>query len=63
MIAEEVAPLLHRKLVAPEAVSVADAPAQIDEDDALIVTSGDALTATVTLAEAAQPLTLVPVTE
>jgi hypothetical protein len=58
-----VAPVFHEKLDAPEAVSVADAPAQIVELDALTERLGDALTNTVTLVETEHPLALVPVTE
>ena len=63
MILDEVAPLLHKKPGAPAAVSVADAPAHIADDDALTVTFGAALTTTVTLELAEQPLAPVPVTE
>ena len=63
LILEDVAPLLQTKLEAPVAVNVADPPAQIDGDDAVILTPGDALTATVTLETAEQPFALVPVTE
>ena len=63
IILAEVAPLLHKKVEAPAAVSVVDAPAQISEDDALMVTAGAALTATDILAVSEQPLALVPVTE
>lgn len=58
-----VAPVFHEKLEAPVAVSVADAPAQIDEVDVLTERLGDAFTNTVTLEVAEQPLALVPVTE
>jgi hypothetical protein len=58
-----VAPVFHEKLDAPEAVSVADAPAQIVELDALTERLGEAFTTTVTLEVAEQPLALVPVTE
>ena len=44
-------------------MSVVDAPAHIDDDDALTATLGAALTLIVTLDEAEQPLALVPVTE
>jgi hypothetical protein len=47
---------------APEAVRAADVPAQIDDADALILTDGAALTVMVWVAEAAQPVVLVPVT-
>jgi len=63
LILEDVAPLFQTKLDAPVAVNVADPPAQIDEEDALIATLGEALTATVTLETVEQPLALVPVTE
>ena len=59
----EVAPLLQTKLDAPAAVSVVDAPAHIDKEEALTVTLGDAFTTIVTLAVTAQPFILVPVTE
>ena len=58
-----VAPLLHKNEDAPAAVRVVDAPAQIDDDEALAVTLGAALTTMVTLELAEQPLALVPVTE
>jgi hypothetical protein len=60
-ILEEVEPFPHRKLVAPLAVNVAEAPAQMEEAEALIFTPGAALTFTVTLAILMQPLALVPV--
>jgi hypothetical protein len=63
VILEEVAPLLQTKLDAPEAVSVVDAPTQIDEDDALTDTLGAAFTTMVILEVTEQPLALVPVTE
>lgn len=56
-------PVLHEYEPAPTAVSVAELPAQMEEDDALILTLGAALTNTVTDATAEQPLELVPVTE
>ena len=60
---DEVAPLSHKKLDAPVAVSVADAPAHMDEDDELTFTLGVALATTVTLDVAEQPAAFVPVTE
>jgi len=63
LILEDVAPLLQTKLDAPVAVNVVDPPAQIDEEDALIATLGEVLTATLTLETAEQPFALVPVTE
>jgi hypothetical protein len=58
---EEVELLLHKKLVAPLAVKVAEAPAQMEAAEVLIFTPGTALTAMVTLAVCEQPLELVPV--
>lgn len=57
-----VAPVLQEKLEPPEAVSVAEAPAQMVEEDELTDMPGDALTNTVTLDVAEHPLALVPVT-
>ena len=59
---EVVAPVLHRKLVAPLAVIVAEVPAQIAEGEALTLTVGDALTVTVALAVFVHPFISVPVT-
>jgi hypothetical protein len=59
---EEVELLLHKKLVAPLAVNVAEAPAQMEEAEALIFTLGTAFTTTVVLAVLEQPLALIPVT-
>ena len=59
---EEVELLLHRKLVAPLAVKVADPPAQIEEAEALIFTLGAAFTTIVALAVLEHPLVFVPVT-
>ena len=63
MILDEVAPLLHKKLDAPTAVSVVDAPAQMFEAEALMVTLGAALTVIVFEILAEQPEAVVPVTE
>ena len=59
---EDVSPVLHKKLEAPLAVSVADSPAQISDEDALTLTTGTILTVTVAEAFAEHPLALVPVT-
>jgi len=59
---EEVELLLHRKLVAPLAVKVAEPPAQIEDAEALIFTPGRVLTVMVFKTVAEQPLALVPVT-
>ena len=63
MMLEEVEPLLQTKLDAPAAVSVVDAPAHIDEDEALTDTFGAAFTTMVVLDVTEQPLAFVPVTE
>jgi hypothetical protein len=59
----EIAPVFHKKLVAPVTVNVVDAPAQIELEEAEILIDGTAFTTIVfdTLAE--QPLLFVPVTE
>jgi len=62
VILADVAPLLHKKLDAPLAVSVADAPAQIVVDGALIFNKGEALTVTVVLALLEHPVRVVPLT-
>lgn len=59
----EIAPLFHKKLVAPVAFKVTDAPAQITEADEVIDTLGVALTATANDALAEQPPAFVPITE
>jgi hypothetical protein len=51
----DVAPVFHRKLAAPLAVSVTDDPAQMETEDGVQVTTGAVLTVTVVLAEAEQP--------
>lgn len=58
-----VCPVLQVYEPAPTAVSVAELPAQIDEDDALTPTLGAALTVTVVVATDEHPFELVPVTE
>ena len=59
----EIAPVFHKKLVAPVTVNVVEAPAQIELEDAEILIDGTAFTMIVfdTLAE--QLLLLEPVTE
>jgi hypothetical protein len=59
----ETAPVLHKKLDAPETVSVVEAPAQIVLDEAEILIDGIAFTTIVFDALAEQPLLFVPVTE
>jgi hypothetical protein len=63
VILDEVAPLLHKKFDAPTAVSVVDAPAQMVEAEALMVTLGAAFTVIVFEILAEQPEAVVPVTE
>ena len=58
---EAVELLFHKNVLAPLAVKVAEAPAQIEEEDALILTIGNALTTTIALVELEQ-LPLLPVT-
>ena len=58
---EPVALLLHKKLEAPLAVSVAEPPNHIALAEAAMFTFGIALTAMVTFAVFVQPLALVPV--
>jgi len=55
--------VFQEKLDAPVAVSVADAPTHIVDDEALTERLGDAFTTTVTLDVAEHPLALEPVTE
>lgn len=62
VILDEVAPVLHKKLDAPLAVSVVEAPAQIVDGEALTLTVGMAITVIVRTAVAEHPLALVPVT-
>jgi hypothetical protein len=57
-----VAPLLHKYVEAPLAVSVADSPAQIVDAEALKVTDGRAFTVMVFEITTEQPELLVPVT-
>jgi hypothetical protein len=59
---EVVAPVFHKKLEAPLAVSVVDAPAQIAADEELQVTVGAVFTTTVTLAVFVHPWLSVPTT-
>jgi len=59
----DVSPVFHTKPDAPVAVSVVDSPKQMMDGEALIVTTGDVLTPTLTDAVSEQPLLLVPVTE
>jgi hypothetical protein len=59
----EIAPVLHKKLVAPETVSVVEAPAQIEVDEALTFILGSTLTVIVFEILAEQPPELVPVQE
>ena len=47
---------------APLAVSVVDAPAQIEDEETLIFTDGNALTTIARLPTEAQPFAFVPVT-
>jgi hypothetical protein len=56
-------PVLHWYVAAPAAVRVEDAPAQIDGEEALTVTSGRGWTVTSTEAVFEQPSELVPVTK
>jgi len=58
-----VEPVFQEKLDTPVAVSVADAPAHIVDDEALTERLGEAFTTTVILEVAEHPLPLVPVTE
>jgi hypothetical protein len=62
VIEDEVAPLLQTYDDPPLAVSVVDAPAQIEDEEALTLIDGNALTTTLTLPMAEQPLEFVPVT-
>jgi len=59
----ETAPVFHKKLDAPDTVSVVEAPAQIEEDKAEILIEGAEFTTIVFDSVAVQPLLLVPVTE
>ena len=59
----EIAPVLQIKFEAPVAVSVVEAPAQITDCDAVMLTLGNAFTIIVFEADAEHPLALVPVTE
>lgn len=61
-IEDDVAPLLQTYDDPPLAVSVVEAPAQIDEAEALTLIEGNTLTTTLTLPTAEQPLEFVPVT-
>jgi hypothetical protein len=56
-----VEPVLHKYVDAPLAVSVVDAPAQIDAEETLTFTTGAALTVTVTFALLEHPVSVVPV--
>jgi hypothetical protein len=59
----EIAPVFHKKLVAPVTVNVVDAPAQIELDEVEIFIVGIAFTTIVFETLVEQPLLFVPVTE
>jgi len=62
VIEDDVAPLLQAYDDPPLAVSVVEAPAQIEDEEALTLIEGNALTTTLTLPIAEHPLEFVPVT-
>jgi len=59
----DVAPVLQTSLEPPDAVNVADAPAQTEVDEALTLILGTTLTAIAFEMLAVQPPAFVPVTE
>lgn len=60
---EEVAPVLQTYDDPPVAVRVVDAPAQIEDKEALMLMLGDAFTVIVLVTTDEQPLLFVPVHE